>query len=311
MGNGKRALVTGAAGQDGSYMCELLLEKGYTVTGLVRPSGDNRLNRLKNCIGHAQFILHSADVLDPYSLISWLWPHAFEEIYHFAAQTHVHQGARAAQTLQVNSVVPAVMLDELGPKTKLYFPSTSEMFGDMEVGTRADETHPLSARSPYAASKVAAHLLCRVFRKRGKFVVSGIAFNHESARRGENFVTRKTALGVKHFLKTGKKVQLGNIAAMRDWHHAKDTVRGIYLAMQHDTPDEYVFASGTVGSVGFLVSEICQHLGTTRKEAVEITQAEFRPWDVEYLCGNPAKAKRVLGWEPEISWPEMIEDICR
>jgi len=306
----KTAFVTGAAGQDGSYMCELLLEKDYEVTALVRPSGDNRLRRLKNCLSHKNFQLLYGDITD-----SRVWYNiaAFcDEVYHFAAMTHVHQSTSISSlVIETNTVPVAEMLDSACKDKKFYFPATSEMFGDMEVGTRADESHPLSARSPYAASKVAAHLLCRVYRQRGLFVVSGMAFNHTGARRGENFVERKTALGVKHFLKTGKKVQLGNIAAMRDWHHAKDTVRGIYLAMQHDTPDEYVFASGTVGSVGFLVSEICQHLGTTRKEAVEITQAEFRPWDVEYLCGNPAKAKRVLGWEPEISWPEMIEDICR
>ena len=224
----KRALVTGAGGQDGSYMCDLLLREGYLVTGMVRPSGDYRTKRLQSALGNNAFKLAQANILDP-AIPFHIAEGKYDEVYHFAAQSHVqHAFNTAPHTIEINAVVPARLLDALwfkSPQTKFFFAATSEMFGGMKPGERANELSPLMARSPYAAAKVAAHLLCRIYRERGMFCVSAISFNHESRRRGENFVTRKLGLGVKRFKDTGVKVGLGNLQARRDWHHAEDTVR--------------------------------------------------------------------------------------
>jgi GDPmannose 4,6-dehydratase len=294
-------------------MCELLLERGYDVVGVVRPSGDDRLWRLRDILDHSRFTLIYANIIEPTFGVH-VADSEFDEVYHFAAQSHVgHAFYTAPHTLHVNATATAWLVESLwrrSKKTKLYFAATSEMFGDMQVGERADENYPLGGRSPYAAAKIAAHIICRVFRTYGMFIVSGISFNHESARRGENFVTRKIGLGMRNFLATGKRIELGNVEAYRDWHHAEDTVHGIYLAMQHDKPDEYVLASGEARTVKELAQRICDIHGISFDQAINVTQHDLRPWDVDYLCGDPSKAERVLGWERAFSFEEMLEDVC-
>lgn len=309
----RKAFVTGAGGQDGSYMCDLLLEKGYEVEGLVRPSGDIRTRRLAiDALMKKNFSISYGDILDPQLSFKIADGH-FDEVYHFAAQSHVHHAFyTTAHTINVNATATAWLLDAIwtrSPKTKFFFAATSEMFGDMKRGQWADEDFPLSGRSPYAAAKIAAHILCRVFRNYGMFVVSGISFNHESSRRGENFVTRKVALGLKDFKKTGKKVNLGNLDAYRDWHHAWDTVQGIYAAMQHDESGEYVFASGTSRTVRELLTALCVYAEVDPEDAIQICKWEKRPWDVDYLCGNPGRAEKVLGWKRKWSFSDLIEDL--
>jgi GDPmannose 4,6-dehydratase len=281
---------------------------------MIRPSGDGRKDRLANCIPQADFKLIYGDITDPafpYQLAAG----QFDEVYLLAAQTHVMQSYLAPTVaLETNALAPARILDALhkvSPTTKVYFAATSEMFGTMPEGVKADESYPLSGQSPYAAAKVAAHLLCRVYREMGLFVVSGIGFNHESVRRGPEFVTRKIGLGVRAFKETGKPVVLGNLTAKRDWHHASDTVRGMWLSLQTPTPDEFVFASGEARSVLSLASIVCARFGVDPEEAITTSPVEKRPWDVNYLCGNATKANNQLGWWPKVSWEALVEDICR
>lgn len=308
-----RAFITGAAGQDGSYMVDLLLNKGYEVHGLVRPSGEDRLWRLTGALHNKKFNLHYGDINDP-SLPFDVAEADYDELYHFAAQTQVMQSYEAPEySFQTNTVSVTRFLDALlkySPKTKFYFAATSEMFGDMRPPQRGNESFPLGGRSPYAAAKIAAHLTCRVYRKRGLFVVSGIGFNHESRRRGENFVTRKIGLGVQKFKTTRMPVVLGNVRAQRDWFHAKDMVRGAWLAMQHDQPDEFVFSMGRTHTVMEFARLVCDYLNVDVNEAICVNPAHRRPWDVDYLCGDPEKARTVLGWEPVYSIKDIVMDVC-
>ena len=306
----KTAFVTGANGQDGSYLCELLLSQGYKVTGLIRPSGDGRTSRLVNCLGHEDFTLSYGDITNPslaYQVANGHW----DEIYLCAAVTQIMQSYYAPiLTFETNALATARMLEAIGsisPKTKIYFASTSDMFGTMQEGTRANEEYPLAAQSPYAVAKIASHLLCRVYRRKGLFISSGIQFNHESCRRGADFLTRKVGLQIRE---TGK-VTLGNLDAMRDWHHAKDMARGMWLSLQADEPNEYVFSSGVSRSINELVQSVCDYFNIPNKDVVSLVECEKRPWDVKYLCGDSSKAKDVLGWVPEISWEALIEDVCK
>jgi GDPmannose 4,6-dehydratase len=307
-----RILITGAAGQDGSYLAEQLLGQGHEVWGFVRPHGDGWPN-LAKARAHPDFHLYTGDILDP-TLPVTLATAGFDAIYHLAGQTHVMQAyAHAPLTLEVNTLATARLLDALlrsSPKTRFYFAASSEMFAGMEPGTRAAENHPLCAHSPYAVSKIAAFQLCTVFRQQGLFIVSGIGFNHESRRRGREFVTRKIGLGVREWLRTGTPVTLGNTSAYRDWHHAEDTVRGMVLAMEQDTPDDFVFASGTARSVEDYARAACDLLGADFAEAIRTVPSELRPWDVNYLCGDPSKAHARLGWTRTHDFPAVVLDTC-
>jgi GDPmannose 4,6-dehydratase len=236
----------------------------------------------------------------------------FDEIYLLAAQTHVMQSyATPTLALETNALAVARLLETIRPTTRIYFAATSEMFGTIPMGQRAAEDFPLAAQSPYAAAKVASHLLCRVYREKGYFIVSGISFNHESCRRGPEFVTRKLGLGVNDFRTTGIPVSLGNIHSHRDWHHSKDTVHGMWLSLQQDTPREYVFASGTSYSVRELAEKVCEYFGVPYDDAIHVTENQKRPWDVTYLKGDPSFAFDKLKWKPEITWNGLVEDICK
>ena len=310
----RKALITGCAGQDGSYLSELLIDQGYEVDGLVRPSGDDRLQRLSNVLPLPSFNILWGDVID-LSLPIDLVQEGYDEIYHLAGYTHVAQSYDYPVNVTDVNTNPAIRflqaIHRYAPKTKFYFAGSSEMFGEILFGEKADENQPLGAHSPYAISKIAAHLMCRIYRKRGLFVVGGIGFNHESHRRGERFVTRKLGKGIRRFKKTKEKVQLGNVHSMRDWHHAEDTVTGMFLAMQHSEPDEYVFASGKAHSVEWLAHLICRHFKVEFEDAIEVSEMEQRPWDIQHLCGNPHKAEKVLGWERRFSFEDLVEDVCR
>jgi len=305
----KQAFVTGAGGQDGSYLCEKLLAEGYEVSGLIRPSGDGRRYRLANCINSPYFKLVYGDIIDPafpHILASKTW----DEVYLLAAQTHVMQSYHAPTVaMETNAMATTRILDALfrtSPKTRVYFAATSEMFGTMQPGEKADENYQLAAQSPYAAAKVASHLLCRVYREKGFHVSSGISFNHESCRRGAEFVTRKIGLNIRN----RGKVTLGNIDSCRDWHHAQDTVEGMWRALQMPTGDEYVFASGVARSVRDLAEAVCDYFDTPYKDAISVAESEKRPWDVDYLCGDASKAETILGWKPQISWDDLVANIC-
>lgn len=309
-----KALITGCTGQDGSYLSEILLARGYDVWGLVRPSGDDRLRRLRGVIDDSHFNIIYGDLSEP-TLPYEIATGGFHEIYHLAAQTQVaHSFSAPAYTMEINATATLRLLEALktlSPDTRFYFAATSEMFADMSPGERADEKHPLGARSAYGAAKVAAYLTCKVYRQvGGMFVVNGISFNHESRRRGENFVTRKVGLGVREYKRTGKPVKLGNLSACRDWHHAADTMHGAHLAMRYPEPDDYVFASGSSRSVADMTKAVCAIFDVEFGDAIVHEPTELRPWDVDYLCGNPTRAEYVLGWERAYDFGAMLEDVC-
>lgn len=303
-----RALVTGAAGQDGRYLVELLLDEGWDVVGLVRPSGTAR-----DLPKHARFSVLHGDVLDPHILETAVSA-GYDAIYHLAGVSHVAQShAAPALALRTNAESALVLMDGLlrrSPATRFYFAGTSEMFAGMAPPDRAAEGWPLNAHSPYAAAKVAGFLGARVYRQLGLFAVGGIAFNHESRRRGDLFVTRKIANGVRYFQNGGPPVRLGNPDAQRDWHHAADTVRGMYLAMTAPTPDEYVFASGEARTVRWMAEAICAQVGVPMKAVVFGDPDLARPFEVDYLCGDPSRAEHRLGWTRRYDIAALIEDIC-
>jgi len=312
----KSALITGVCGQDGSYLAEVLLGKGYQVFGLDRPGGDTsiRQRNIAHLRGNPNFMLIPGDLLDNYTIAAIA--HAgYDEIYHLAAQSHVGQSFESpVTTANINFISTTKMLDQLSrisPDTKLYFAATSEMFGRMQVGDSANEHYPLTAHSPYAVSKIAAFEMCKVYRRaHGMYIVNGISFNHESPRRGPDFVTKRIADGIKRYLKTGMTLKLGNVEAFRDWHHAIDTANGMYLAMQQDTPADYVFASGEAHSVREWLSATCRLANVDPKDAaITNTDSQNRPLDVNYLRGNPTKAEQVLGWRRTYNFQQLVEDV--
>lgn len=316
----KTALVTGCCGQAGSYLTEHLVGLGYSVVGVTRPSGERRLDNLTGVLDSEdrnrklQFKLHYGDVTDPH-LIVRLAQEEFDEAYLFAGQTQVYQSFMdPIHTLRTNAESPIAFFDAFkrySPRTRIYFPSSSEMFGCIPVGTQAKEDHPFESHSPYAVAKTSAFLAARMYRQLGQFIVGGIAFNHESQRRGANFVTRKLGLGLRKFKRTGQPVRLGAGGMQRDWHHALDTVHGAWLSLQYHEPGEYIFASGVARTVYQFAMDLCAVLEIPNpKEAVIFGQdLEPRPWDINYLCGDPSKAENQLGWVREKSYEDLLLDV--
>lgn len=311
----RRAVVTGAAGQDGSYLCELLLEKGYRVIGVVRAGSRDTRENLKRIKYHPEFRMWESDLLDPYLAIDLACVDA-DEFYHLGALTHVGDSFHNPTLwMETNVVATSQLLWYLkreSPQTKFYFAASSEMFPHARrPKIRQDELSPLGAHSPYAVSKVAGHLLTKVYREaHGMFAVSGIAYNHESPRRGHQFVTQKIVKGVRDYLVTGRPVVLGNMDACRDWHHARDTVKGMWLALQYDRPQDYVFASGESRSVKEFAEAVCEYYGVKLDEAVTTSPSEMRPLDVPFLLGDPSKAESELGWKREYDFKGLVEDMC-
>lgn len=305
----KKALVTGAAGQDGSYMCDLLIDKGYDVYGLVRPSGNRCYEYLEKLRTKGTIIW--ADIMQP-GIFTGLTKYGFDEIYHFAAVSHVSTSfSNPLLTFETNLMATANLLEAFyqhDRKVKIYIASSSEMYGWQPVGTAYGiENQVFNPCSPYGVSKVAAHHLAKTYRDRGMFIVRGIAFNHESRRRGENFVTRKIGLSLRE---TGKVV-LGNLDAVRDWHHAKDTVIGIWLATAEAySPMDYTFASGTPRSVRQFAQAACAYFNLDFEEAVTTTEATKRSNDISYLCGHPGITLLLLGWQSQHTFKQLVEDCC-
>lgn len=309
----KTAVITGVAGQDGSYLAELLLSKGYEVYGLLRSSGRDVYHNLANVLDEPNFHLTHGDILHRETLQDIAASHV-DEIYHLAALSHVGQSFdNPLLSFESNALATIRLLEYIrseSPLTKLYLASTSEMLSrDTLDSFLGDEDSALNAHSPYAVGKVTGHLMGKVYREAfDMFIVSGIAYNHESRRRGPKFVTKKIADG----LRSGKQVCLGKVDTYRDWHHAQDTVYGMWLAMQHNVPDSYVFASGKARSVKEFALEACKVFGVEYEDAIYSDPSifEVRPWDVDYLCGNPLKAQSILGWDRKWSFEEMVGDVC-
>ena len=306
----KKALITGITGQDGSYLAELLLDKGYEVHGVVRRSSSENFERIAHLTDRIR--LHQADLLDQSSLSDVLREVRPDEVYNLAAMSFVPTSWKQPvltgefTALGVTRVLEAIrMLDPKG--IRFYQASSSEMFGKVqEVPQR--ETTPFYPRSPYGVAKVYGHWITVNYRESyGMYCVSGILFNHESPRRGKEFVTRKVTDGVARIkLGLASELRLGNLEAKRDWGFAGDYCRAMWLMLQQPEPDDYVVATGEMHSVRELVEVAFDAAGLDWKKYVVQDPALIRPAEVDQLVGDPSKAHRVLGWKPEVSFQELV-----
>ncbi|HPM75510.1 MAG TPA: GDP-mannose 4,6-dehydratase [bacterium] len=306
----KCALITGITGQDGSYLADFLLEKGYAVHGMVRRASTETFDRIEHL--RDKITIHQGDLLDQLSLIRLLEEAQPDELYNLGAMSFVptswNQPVLTGEftALGVTRLLEAVRL--VNPKTRIYQASSSEMFGKVrEIPQK--ETTPFYPRSPYGVAKVYGHFITVNYRESfGLWACSGILFNHESPRRGKEFVTRKvtdTAARIK--LGLTDKLHLGNLDARRDWGYAGDYVRAMWLMLQQDEPDDYVIATGEAHSVRELVEIAFDRVGLNWQDYVISEQAFYRPAEVDFLIGDYSKAKDKLGWEPRVSFQELVE----
>jgi GDPmannose 4,6-dehydratase len=306
---GRKALITGITGQDGSYLAELLLEKGYEVHGLVRRSSSFNTWRIDHIRGGLK--LHYGDLVDQNSLARTLETVGADEIYNLAAQSHVKVSFEMPEyTTDVTAMGVLRVLDavrELGLKTKVYQAGSSEMFGLVRESPQSEKT-PFHPRSPYGVAKVFGHWTAVNYRESyGIHVSNGILFNHESPRRGENFVTRKITMGLAAIKKgKSKQLRLGNLDAKRDWGYARDFVEAMWLILQRDQPDDYVVATGESHSVREFLEEAFGYAGLDWKEYVVVDPKYFRPAEVDVLLGDPRKAETVLGWKRRVGFKELV-----
>jgi GDPmannose 4,6-dehydratase len=329
----KKALITGITGQDGSYLAELLLDKGYEVHGIIRRASTFNTSRIDHLykdphINGVKLFLHYGDLSDSSNIGRLLNQIKPDEIYHLGAQSHVRISFDTPEyTADVTGLGTLRILDairENGLKTRFYQASSSEMFGKaLELPLK--ETTPFYPRSPYGVAKVFAYWITKNYRESyGLFACNGILFNHESERRGETFVTRKITRGLAR-IKLGKeeKLFLGNLDAKRDWGYAKDFVEAMWLMLQQDKPDDYVIATNETHSVREFVEEAAKNLGfdltwegeglkergvdkKTNKVIIEIDPRYFRPAEVDVLQGDYSKAKMKLGWQPKVTFKELV-----
>ena len=328
----KVALITGITGQDGSYLAELLLEKGYEVHGIIRRSSLINTHRIDQI--YEKIHLHYGDLTDATNIISVIKKTEPDEIYNLGAQSHVKVSFEIPEyTAQVDAlgtlrVLEAVRFLGMEKKTRIYQASTSELYGLVQEVPQK-ETTPFYPRSPYAVAKLYAYWIIKNYRESyGLHASSGILFNHESPRRGETFVTRKITRGLSR-ISVGEQdcLYLGNLNARRDWGHAKDYVKAMWLMLQQDEPDDYVIATGQQYVVREFVDEAAPYFGfniewrgegkdefgfdlVTGRTVIKVSDKYFRPTEVESLLGDAIKAKEKLGWEPEISFKQLVEDMC-
>jgi GDPmannose 4,6-dehydratase len=305
----KKALITGITGQDGSYLADFLLEKDYKIYGMVRRSSTESFERIEHIRNDVELFM--ADLLDEPSMISIIKKIKPDEIYNLAAQSFVptswEQPVLTGEftALGVTKVLEAIRF--VNKSIRFYQASSSEMFGKVQESPQTEKT-PFYPRSPYGVAKVYGHWITVNYRESyDLFACSGILFNHESPRRGKEFVTRKISYEVariKHNL--SKKVKLGNLEAKRDWGFAGDYVRAMWLMLQEDSPDDYVIATGVAHSVRDLAQIAFSHVGLDWQDHVTLDRSLIRPADVDHLLGDPTKAQKKLGWKPEISFEEMI-----
>ncbi|MFB9950267.1 GDP-mannose 4,6-dehydratase [Rhizobium puerariae] len=336
----KTALITGVTGQDGAYLAELLLEKGYVVHGIKRRSSSFNTNRIEHLyedphIENPRFILHFGDMTDSTNLIRVIQETQPDEIYNLAAQSHVQVSFETpeytanADGIGTLRILEAIRLLGLTKKTKFYQASTSELYGKVQAVPQS-ETTPFYPRSPYAAAKLYAYWIVVNYREAyGIHASNGILFNHESPIRGETFVTRKiTRAAAAIHLGLQEKLFLGNLDAKRDWGHAREYVRGMWLMLQQDEPDDYVLATGETHTVRSFVEKAFAKVGVpvewrgegveekgynagTGELVVEIDPRYFRPTEVDLLIGDPSKAHRKLGWKHETNLDQLVTEMMR
>ena len=305
----KRALITGITGQDGSYLAELLLEKGYEVHGMVRRSSEEKFERISHL--RDRITLHQGDLLDQFSIAAILARVGPHEVYNLAAQSFVPTSwDQPVLTGEFTGLGVTKMLEAIRhtlPSTRFYQASSSEMFGKVREVPQNERT-PFYPRSPYGVAKVYGHFIAVNYRESfGLFAVSGILFNHESPRRGLEFVTRKVSNGVAR-IKLGlqEKLAMGNLEAKRDWGFAGDYVEAMWLMMQADTPEDYVIATHETHTVQELCEIAFARADLDWKKHVQVDSSLVRPAEVELLIGDPSKAKQQLGWEPKVRFKELI-----
>lgn len=305
----KVAFITGITGQDGSYLAEFLLEKGYKVFGMVRRASVDKYERISHIMDKIELI--QGDLLDQYSLISALKKAQPSEVYNLAAQSFVPTSwAQPVLTSEFTAIGVTRMLESLrlvDPSIRFYQASSSEMYGKV-LETPQSEVTPFYPRSPYGVAKAYGHYITVNYRESyDLFAVSGILFNHESPRRGLEFVTRKVTDGVARIkLGLSSELRLGNLDARRDWGFAGDYVEAMWLMLQQDSPDDYVIATGETRTVKELVQVAFDRAGLDWEKYVKLDTAFIRPAEVDLLIGDPAKAKKQLGWKPKVSFEQMI-----
>jgi GDPmannose 4,6-dehydratase len=328
------ALITGISGQDGSYLAELLLEKGYEVHGVVRRSSSINTLRIDHLYNHPKLKLHYGDITDSLSIMGIIKKYKPTEIYNLAAQSHVKVSFDTPEyTAQVDGLGTLKLLETIRllgmeKEVRLYQASTSEMYGKVQEIPQK-ETTPFYPRSPYGVAKLYAYWIVKNYRESyNMFCCSGILFNHESPRRGFNFVTKKITDAF-YNINNGKQelLYLGNLNALRDWGHAKDYVRAMWLMLQQISPEDYVIATGEQFSVKQFVEEAAPYFGmniiwegqgldevgidtVSGKTIIKIDPKYFRPAEVETLLGDPSKAKRQLGWSPTYTFKTLVKDMC-
>jgi GDPmannose 4,6-dehydratase len=314
----KSALIIGANGQDASYLAEFLIEKDYEIHGTIRRNSvpESQTTRINHLHSKKIIDLHYADLTDPISIESVISKLKPDEIYHLAAQSHVQISFELPKyTLDVNaggtlSVLEAVR--KFSPESKIYHAATSEMFGnnyDLDLYQR--ETTPMQPVSPYGCSKLYAHTLCHNYRNSyNMFIASGILFNHESPRRGINFVTNKVVSeAVKIHKGLSNRLYIGNLTAKRDWGHAKDYVKAMWLMLQNEKPDDYVVATGESLSVSDLVDYVFDSLELDKEKHLKVDKKYYRPEELHYLRGDSSKAKKELNWTMEYNFYSMIDEM--
>lgn len=312
----KKALITGITGQDGSYLADLLLSKDYEVHGIIRRASTFNTSRIDHLyqdphVNGVRLFLHYGDLADSVNLVKLIYQLKPDEIYHLGAQSHVRVSFDIPEyTADVTGVGTIRILEamrEAGVNSRFYQASSSEMFGKVQDVPQT-ETTPFWPRSPYGAAKVFAYWATVNYRESyGMHATNGILFNHESPRRGETFVTRKITRAVAA-IKLGrqKELYLGNLDAKRDWGYAPEYVEGMWRMVQADTPDDYVLATNETHTVREFVEEAFGHVGLDWQEFVKYDARYERPAEVDLLIGNPAKAKRQLGWEPKTTFKELV-----
>lgn len=312
----KKALITGITGQDGGYLSELLLEKGYEVHGIVRrvalEDPEQRMWRIRHILD--RLVIHSGSMESNASIFNIVEEVKPDECYHLAAQSFVSYSFEDEfSTIATNVNGTHYVLSAIyrkAPKCKFYFAGSSEMFGKVSQ-TPQDENTPFHPRSPYGISKVVGFHLTRNYREaHGLFAVSGIFFNHESPRRGFEFVTRKiTSSAAKIKLGLEQTIKLGNLDAKRDWGHAKDYVKAMWLMLQQDEPDDYVIATGKCHSVREFLEVAFSYVGLDYRDYIVIDKSLYRPAEVYMLQGNASKAHKKLGWTPSISFKKLVKEM--
>jgi len=330
----KAALITGITGQDGSYLAEFLLEKGYAVHGIKRRSSSINTQRIDHLYDHPNLKLHYGDLTDSLSTVSLVSKIQPDELYNLGAQSHVQvsfetpESTANSDALGTLRLLEAIRMAGLEDHTKFYQAATSELYGLVQEVPQS-ETTPFYPRSPYGVAKLYAYWITKNYREAyDMFACNGILFNHESPRRGETFVTRKIVLGLRD-IKLGKAdvLRLGNLNALRDWGHAKDFVRAMWMMVQQDTPDDYVIATGEEYTVKDFVEKCAPYFemdiewqgeglnevgidSRTGRTVVVVDKRYIRPAEVDRLLGDSSKARKELGWSPECTFDDLVEDMC-